>query len=91
MTIMSFFNYNKLHKIAPIVLGIAYIALIVVLVLPGTNGVKRWIPLGMFNIQPSEVAKFAIILFFAHWASKYYNKMHLARYSVLPGVVVFGT
>ena len=91
MTIMSFFNYNKLHKIAPVVLGVAYVALVVVLILPGTNGVKRWIPLGMFNIQPSEIAKFAIILFFAHWASKYYNKMQSARYSVLPGVVVFGT
>ena len=90
MIVMSFFNYNKLHKIAPIVLGIAYFALVLVLILP-SNGVKRWIPLGMFNIQPSEIAKFAVILFFAHWASKYYNKMQLARYSVLPGVLVFGT
>ena len=91
MGIMSFFNYNKLHKIAPIILAVSYIALMVVLVLPGTNGVKRWIPLGMFNIQPSEIAKFAIILFFAHWSSKYYNKMQSARYSVVPGVIVFGT
>lgn len=91
MGVMSFFNYNKLHRIAPIVLAISYLALLIVLVLPGNNGVKRWIPLGIFNIQPSEIAKFAIILFFAHWASKYYNKMQLARYSVLPGVVVFGT
>lgn len=91
MCLMSFFNYNKLHRIAPIVLAISYIALLVVLVLPSDSGVKRWIPLGMFNIQPSEVAKFALILFFAHWASKYYNKMQIARYSVLPGVIVFGT
>ena len=45
----------------------------------------------MFNIQPSEIAKFAIILFFAHWSSKYYNKMQFARYSVLPGIIVFST
>ena len=71
MIVMSFFNYNKLHKIAPLVLGIAYVCLLIVLVIPaGQGGVKRWIPLGMFNIQPSEIAKFAIILFFAHWASK---------------------
>ena len=92
MTAMSFFNYNKLHKIAPIVLGVAYFTLLLVLILPsGEGGVKRWIPLGIFNIQPSEIAKFAVILFFAHWASKYYNKMQLPKYSVLPGVVVFGT
>lgn len=91
MGVMSFFNYNKFHKIAPLVLGIAYFCLILVLILPGTNGVKRWIPLGMFNLQPSEIAKFGIILFFAHWGSKYYNKMQFARYSVLPGIAVFGT
>lgn len=91
MIIMSFFNYNKLHKIAPIVLGFAYFALLLVLILPASGGVKRWIPMGMFNIQPSEVAKFAVILFFAHWSSKYYNKMQFARYSVVPGLIVFGT
>ena len=88
---MSFFNYNKLHRIAPIILGISYLSLIIVLILPGENGVKRWIPLGLFNIQPSEIAKFAIILFFAHWCSKYFDKMQFARNSVLPGVIVFGT
>lgn len=91
MGVMSFFNYNKLHKIAPIILAVSYLSLIIVLFLPGDNGVKRWIPLGLFNIQPSEIAKFAIILFFAHWCSKYYNKMQFARYSVLPGLIVFGT
>ncbi len=91
MFFLSFFNYNKLHKIAPIVLAISYLCLLVVLVLPGSEGVKRWIPLGIFNVQPSEIAKFAIILFFSHWCSKYYNKMQFARYSVLPGVIVFGS
>ena len=92
MAVMSFFNYNKLHKIAPFVLGFAYLALLVVLILPsGDGGVKRWIPLGIFNIQPSEIAKFAVVLFFAHWASKYYNKMQLPKFSVLPGLIVFGS
>ena len=91
MGVMSFFNYNKLHKLAPLVLGFAYIALLIVLILPSSGGVKRWIPLGLFNLQPSEIAKFAIILFFAHWCSKYYNKMQLPKYSVVPGVAVFGT
>lgn len=64
MFVLSFFNYNKLHKVAPVVLAISYLCLLVVLVLPGSEGVKRWIPLGIFNIQPSEIAKFAIILSF---------------------------
>lgn len=91
MGIMSRFNYNKLHKVAPIILAISYISLLVVLLMPGSNGIKRWIPMGIFNIQPSEIAKLAIILFLAHWASKYYNKMQFAKYSVLPGLIIFGS
>ena len=92
MAVMSFFNYNKLHKIAPIVLGVAYFSLLLVLIIPSVEGgVKRWIPLGIFNLQPSEIAKFAVILFFSHWASKYYKVMQLPKYSILPGVIVFGT
>lgn len=88
---LSFFNYNKLHKIAPIVLGISYVALVVVLILPPVNNVHRWIGVGGFAIQASEITKFAIVLFFAHWGSKYYNKMEFAKYSILPGVIIFGT
>ncbi|MEE1060778.1 MAG: putative peptidoglycan glycosyltransferase FtsW [Ruminococcus sp.] len=88
---ISFFNYNKLHKLAPLIMVVAYGFLAIVLFLPATNGIKRWIPFGPFNIQPSEIAKFAIILFFAHWCSKYYNKMQFAKYSVLPGVLIFGS
>ena len=92
MAVMSFFNYNKLHKIAPFVLGAAYFALLLVLILPSAEGgVRRWIPLGIFNIQPSEIAKLSVILFFAHWASKYYKLMQLPKYSILPGVIVFGS
>ena len=92
MAVMSFFNYNKLHKIAPFVLGAAYFALLLVLILPSAEGgVRRWIPLGIFNIQPSEIAKLAVILFFAHWASKYYKLMQLPKYSILPGIIVFGS
>ena len=92
MIVLSFFNYNKLHKAAPFVLGAAYFFLVLVLVLPsGEGGVRRWIPLGIFNIQPSEIAKFAVVLFFAHWASKYYHLMQLPKYSILPGVIVFGS
>lgn len=88
---VSFFNYNKLHKAAPLVLGASYAALVLVLILPSNNGVHRWIGVGGFGIQASEITKFAIVLFFAHWGSKYYNKMHLPKYSLLPGAIVFGS
>ena len=86
---ISFFNYNKLHKVAPLILGFAYLTLVVVLFLPGN--VHRWIEVGPINIQASEIMKFALILFFAHWGSLYYDKMQYAKYSVLPGILIFGS
>ena len=89
---ISFFNYNKLHRFVPLIMGISYLALIIVLIVPsGEANVHRWIPLGPFNIQPSEIAKFSTILFFAHWCSKHYDKMQLPKFSILPGIIVFGT
>ena len=85
---ISFFNYNKLHKFAFPMLIFSYVTLVVVLFLPGN--VHRWIEIGPINIQASEIMKFAIILFFAHWCSLYYDKMQHARYSVWPGIIVFG-
>ena len=50
---ISFFNYNKLHRFVPLIMGISYLALIIVLIVPsGEANVHRWIPLGPFNIQP---------------------------------------
>lgn len=86
---LSFFNYNRLHKFSVPIMFISYLTLIIVLIIPAN--VHRWIDIGPINIQASEITKFAIIVFFAHWASLYYDKMQYARYSVVPGVVIFGS
>ncbi|MEE1125077.1 MAG: putative peptidoglycan glycosyltransferase FtsW [Acutalibacteraceae bacterium] len=88
MILISFVDYHILHRLAIIVLGIAYLMLVIVLFLPAVNGVHRWIGLGLFSIQPSEILKFAVILFYAHWASVYYEKMDTLKYGVLPALVV---
>ena len=87
---ISFFNYNKLHKLAIPGMAVAWGLLVLVLIIPSPDGVKRWIGIGSFNVQPSEIAKLAIILFLAHWGSMFYDKMQYAKYSVLPGMVIFG-
>lgn len=47
------------------------VALLVVVLIPGVgrevNGAQRWIPLLVVNLQPSEVAKAAMILFLASY------------------------
>ena len=90
MIAVSFVDYHYYHRFAAIILGVSYFALLLVLVLPSQEGgVHRWIGVGMFGIQASEISKFAIILFMAHWGSRYYDRMDTLKYGVLPGAAVF--
>lgn len=92
MIVVSFVDYHKFHKFCAVIMAVSYITLIAVLLIPSKTGVQRWIGFGdVFTIQASEIAKFAVIVFLAHWGSKYFNKMQTFKYGVLPGVIVFGT
>ncbi len=90
MIIFSYFDYHHFHKLAPIILVAAFLLLVIVLFMPGKNGVHRWIPLGPVDLQASEVAKFAVILFFAHWSSIYFRDMHTFTKGILPGIIILG-
>ncbi|MBQ9673813.1 MAG: cell division protein FtsW [Ruminococcus sp.] len=91
MLVISFIDYHSLHRLSYMFLGISYFSLILVLFLPAVNNVHRWVGVGSFGIQASEISKFAIILFMAHWGSLYYDKMGTIKYGVLPAVLLFGT
>ncbi|MBQ4547485.1 MAG: cell division protein FtsW [Oscillospiraceae bacterium] len=53
-------------------------------------GFARWIYIGSFSFQPSEIAKFAIIVLFAHLAATNAGKMQTFRYGVLPFGIALG-
>ena len=87
---VSFLDYHHYHRFAAVILGLSYFALLLVLVLPSQEGgVHRWIGVVAFGIQASEISKFAIILFLAHWGSRYYDRMDTFKYGILPGAAVF--
>ncbi|MEN9780246.1 MAG: hypothetical protein RL014_1394, partial [Pseudomonadota bacterium] len=52
-------------------LFVVSIVLLVIVLIPfigkGVNGARRWIPLGVMNFQPSELAKFAVLLYAADY------------------------
>lgn len=52
-------------------LFLASLVLLVLVLVPfigkGVNGARRWIPLGFMNFQPSELAKFAVLLYAANY------------------------
>lgn len=56
-------------------LFITAIVLLVAVLIPGigskVQGARRWIPLGFFNLQPSEVTKLAVAVYFSSWLTKH--------------------
>ena len=89
MIVLSFFDYHHFHKLAIPILLISFALLGLVLVVPAASGVHRWITLGpLGQFQPSEVAKFAIILMFAHLISLNFSRMNTFRYGVLPYLLI---
>ena len=63
----SLVDYHIWHKLAWPIMGVSLALLAIVLFMPEYNGCKRWIVLpGLGTLQPSEIAKFAVVLVFAH-------------------------
>ncbi|MGB0740688.1 MAG: FtsW/RodA/SpoVE family cell cycle protein [Planctomycetaceae bacterium] len=58
--------------------------LVVVLFMPALNGSRRWIPLGLFDLQASEPARLAFVMALASWL------MHRDSQRRLPGLFVPG-
>ncbi len=73
------------------VLAVAGVALVAVLFGPRVNGATRWIHLGGFGIQPSELAKIAIILFMAALLERRMDRIDDIGYSLVPIGLVLGT
>ena len=88
MFVLSFFDYSNLRKFSWPLLGISFFLLVVVLFMPPINGVHRWIQIGAFSFQASEITKFAIVVFFANLITQNFEKMGTFKYGILPFLVV---
>ena len=87
----SLVDYHVWHKLAWPVMGLSLILLVVVLFMPEYNGCKRWIVLpGLGTLQPSEIAKFAVVLVFSHIISLNHDRMHSFAGGVLPFGLILG-
>lgn len=88
MIAISYFDYHHLHKIAIPVLMVSFVLLVIVLIMPAVHSVHRWIGVGGFSFQPSEIMKFALVLTFAHLISKNFSKMGTFKYGILPFAII---
>ena len=81
------------EKASPWVFVVSLLLLVVVLIPgigKGVNGAKRWIPLGVLNFQPSELAKVAIAMYAASYMVRKMDiKQNFVR-AVAPMAVALG-
>ena len=95
MLVAARFNYQRLRGVARILLAIS-IFLLILVIIPGNpialtrNNATRWLGVGSASFQPSEIAKLAVIIFFADSISKKKDKMRTFRYGIVPYVAILG-
>jgi len=68
------------------------VLLLAIVLIPGigkeVNGSRRWLSLGMFNLQPSEIMKVLAVLFAADYTVRKAALMHSLRKGFMPMLVV---
>lgn len=94
MLAMARIDYHRLRGMTKILMYVSVFLLALVLV-PGVgitqNGATRWLgKAGVLTFQPSEIAKLAIIVYFADSISKKKNLMENFKYGVRPYILILG-
>lgn len=80
---------EKWEKYNGYLFGLAILCLIAVLVVgKNVNGATRWIPIGPVNFQPAELAKLAIICYFASFYVRKYDEMRTHTWSVMRPFII---
>ena len=91
MLAVSKINYRLLKVVIKPLLAVTLLLLLVVLVYHTNNGdFKRWIPLGPITLQPSDIAKFTIIVVLADYVSKNAKKMKKPIHGILFPLIIIG-
>lgn len=91
MIFFSVFDYRKLYYLSfPAI--VTTIVLLFIVLIPGigqqAGGARRWIDLGIINFQPTELAKFAVIIYLASWFMQK-EKRRFFSFLTLIGLLMF--
>ncbi|MBI1967114.1 MAG: cell division protein FtsW [Gemmatimonadetes bacterium] len=95
-TILARLDYHVWQRAAwPLVAIVAVLLVIPLLPLthaiaPTINGARRWVDLGVMTLQPSEFAKYAVVVWTAMLAAKKGDQIRTLRRGVLPFLVIIG-
>jgi rod shape-determining protein RodA len=80
--------YQKVGRAAYGLFAVTLVLLVVVFLLKPIRGSHRWIDLGAFQVQPSEIAKVTFVVLLA-WYLRYGDRYRRLRGLVIPFVLTF--
>lgn len=93
MSILANFNYQNWKKIA-LPLMITTLVLLVIVFIPvignSAKGAHRWINLGAFSFQPSELAKISFVIYLSAWLESREKSLSAIGRSLFPFAVMLG-
>ncbi|MCF8035798.1 MAG: rod shape-determining protein RodA [Desulfobacteraceae bacterium] len=92
LMVLSFlFSYKQLDRWSPVIYGVCIILLILVFLFGKTiGGSTRWLDLGPFTLQPSELAKLGVILILARYYARRAKPGGLEAGELLPAALLVG-
>ena len=83
---MSFYRRYTFHF-----LGLTLVLLMLVPIIGvKANGSRRWLGVGGLTLQPSELAKLAVILSFSLLICRFQGRMRSFKYGILPFLAILG-
>lgn len=94
MIVVSKINYKWIKIIEKPLFAVTIFLLVLVLFYhvnleDRSEDFKRWIPLGPITLQPSDIAKFSLVLTLSAYIGKYRKYMQRLTYGVLfPGLII---
>jgi len=93
MIVITNLNYIALKKVAFILYFVGLVFLVLVLISgigKEVGGARRWIDLGLFSFQPSEVMKYFLVVYLAHLFSKNREKPQTFSSTIVPYILITG-
>lgn len=91
MLLISMIDYHLVERLRSLFLAVSLLLLVAVLLWgQDLNGGKRWLNIAGISIQPSELAKFGLMIFMCSYMSRHRNEMTSFRFGMLPMLIAIG-
>jgi len=90
MLAVSLVNYRVLYHFAWLGYAASWLMMAACYLFPAQHGARRWINLGFLSFQPSEIAKFTVILLFAYLMERDQDKMGQMKEGTIRYLLLLG-